>query len=833
MCELLEKLIEAGKSCYGCGACYNVCPVSAIAMIADEEGFLQPVIDHDKCTDCHLCESKCPILKPKLDNNENPECYVMMASDEIRKTSSSGGFIYTLSKYIFERNGVVFGAVWNTEDWSVYHRYIDNLDDLYLIQSSKYMQSDTKYTFKEVDKFLREDRYVLYTGLPCQIAGLYNSLKPKTPTDKLITVDILCHGVPSHKSFRKYLEDNFDVNRIKHIDFRDKAKYGWSTTTTIIYNDNSEHRISEKDCPYYKAFLPCMILRKSCSQCGVSRLPRQGDFTAGDFWGIERYNPKYNDKKGTSLILINNEKAKTISEDIKENMKLWEQVDINYATRINKTILHPFGVHSGRKHFFSSFNLKPFNELVESSLQHKYDIGIVGLWYGLNYGSVLTYFALYSLLRDLKYDPVMLPKPNNLWDERFNNTNTIAQKFIWKHCNVFIPFKNQYEYKRVNDLCQDFILGSDVVWSYDICGKETDQFFFLDWVEKGHKKIAFAASLENSLKGSKKYIDEAIINLNTFDLISVREKSVVSDINNLTGRNDVKHVLDPVFCCNKNIYEECIRESQVKKSNEAFVFVYILRRFIIKPCLNIIDYLCEKQNYIYKACANPMTPRNIVQEYFGDNLLDMISIEDWLYYVKNASYYIGDSYHALCFSLIFHTPFIITAGDNKSFNIVRFKSLLKFLDLEDRILYDLDDKDAFINILNKEINWTKVDTKLDIFKQESINILQSALVENNPRISSDDLAINKLSRNINELFILLNSNLDKIKELEAILNKNNEEIHNIVIANQNNFDELTNIANKQKIFNDEITIKIQQLENRTFKSLLKRIIKKLKNIIKY
>lgn len=729
MVHLIGTLEAEKKRCTGCGACLNICPVNAITMQTDQEGFSYPKVQAEKCIHCGLCERNCPVMHPTYDNREQPACYAMMAQDEERRTSSSGGFVPVVARWILEKGGIVYGAAWD-KDWSVRHIEIESESDLYQIKGSKYLQGDAGKTYQQVKERLLQGRWVLFTGLPCQIAGLYSVLGEST-TERLITIDILCHGAPSYKVFRKYLEENYDLEKLERFDFRDKSIFGWSTEINCYFTDGREKHTDHRNDSFYKAFLHCMILRPSCEQCTFSRLPRQGDFTAGGFWGVERVEPQWDDKMGTSAILVNSEKARNVLELLMPQMKLWEPVSMESITYINKTVEQPFRSHAGRKHFFHSMALKPFNELVDQALSHKYDIGIVGLWYGINYGSILTYYALYHVVRSLGYDAVMLPKPNNLWDERFNDPNSIGQKFIWEHCNVFLPYSNRWAYCLANENCRDFLVGSDVVWNYEICGRESDMFFFLDWVESGHRKIAYAASMRNAVSGPDRYEQLAAHYLNRFDAISVREAETIEIAKEKSGRDNIVSVLDSVFLCPEHIYDEVVKNKD-REDREAFSFAYILRPDYSEENLRIIEMISAHCRTVTYICANP-NPSEYggMKRIYGERMLPVLSVEEWLWYMRNTEFYFGDSYHGLCFSLIFHKPFLIAyreKGAGQRIASKRFKSLLKIVGLEERMLEDeILDVNRAEELIKTPIDWKSVDEKLNRQKEFSINWLKHAL----------------------------------------------------------------------------------------------------------
>lgn len=767
MTRLLGILESEKKRCTGCSACRDICPADAITMQTDQEGFAYPVVQAEKCIHCGRCEKICPVGQPRYVNTQRPQCYAMMARDEERMTSSSGGFVPVAARWILEKGGVVYGAAWD-ENWNVRHIEVGSEDELYKIKGSKYIQGDVGESYMLAKRRLEEGRWVLFTGLPCQIAGLYSVLG-KTKTEKLVTIDIVCHGAPSYKVFRKYLEENYDLGTLERFSFRDKSVFGWTTSINGYFNDGKEIHIESRKDKYLSGFLPCMIMRPSCEQCAFSRLPRQGDFTAGDFWGVERVEPKWNDGMGTSAVLVNNRKAGKALDALAPQVRLLKQVPVEAITYINKTVEYPFRSHSGRKHFFCSMGIKPFNELVDQALTHKYDIGIVGLWYGINYGSILTYYALYHVVRSLGYDAVMLPKPNTLWSERFNAPDSLGQKFIWKHCNVFLPYPNQYAYCLANDNCRDFLVGSDVVWNYEICGRESGMFFFLDWVETGHKKIAYAASLGNGVWGPEQYESAAAYYLNRFDAISMREKEAAEAAKERIGRNDIANVLDSVFLCPVQIYDEAI-QNVMMEHREPFIFAYILRHDHPNENLRLLERICAHCHAAVHICANP-NEYGQMQKAYGDRILPILSVEEWICYMRNAAFYFGDSYHGLCFSLIFHKPFLIVyrAFGGPNISSERFRSLLKIVGLEERLLEDVTlDMEKAEELIKKPIDWEMVDEKLNRQRAFSIDWLKTALESRTEKkYGGEEIVKDGGQRKMLAMYEALNKKSDRFfKELE-------------------------------------------------------------------
>jgi len=305
---------EIGKTkCTGCSLCANVCPSKAIKMKLDENGFYFPEIDFDKCTRCGICYAKCPVINYENNNRKTPKSYAAYTKDEeILRKSSSGGMFSELAKNILRQNGVVYGVAWNYENISVDHIRIDNLKDIEKLRGSKYLQSHVGNTYNRVKKDIHENKKVLFVGIPCQVAAINNLIC----SENLFTVDLICHGVPSLMVFRQYLKENFDTI-IDNVDFRNKKK-GWKNYFVKIQNNYYPHPRN----PFFKGFLDNLYLNDICYYCPFSKIPRVGDITLGDYWGVPKEVD--NDNKGVSAVLVNNEKGEKLF-NILDNIVFFEQ----------------------------------------------------------------------------------------------------------------------------------------------------------------------------------------------------------------------------------------------------------------------------------------------------------------------------------------------------------------------------------------------------------------------------------------------------------------------------------------------------------------------------
>lgn len=353
-------LIEDKKDCCGCGACAQRCPKGCISMREDAEGFLYPLVDLSRCIDCGLCEKVCPVLHQ--DSPREPlAVYAAKNPDEgVRMSSSSGGIFTLLAEQTLSRSGVVFGARFN-ERWEVVHGYTETVDGLAAFRGSKYVQSRMGDSYRECEQFLKQGREVLFSGTPCQIAGLRRYLGKDY--ERLLTVDFICHGVPSPGVFRHYLEEitakiahknNTKDIVIHQLSFRDKRlgwkKFSFSLTYSISQKDGGEKIIIHSESKYknifLKGFLRDLYLRPSCHACPAKAFKSGSDMTIGDFWAINTYLPGENDHHGHSLCMDH------------ANIKLpctsykFDRVDV-YQT--NSSIYSSSRMHKYRDKFFCEY----------------------------------------------------------------------------------------------------------------------------------------------------------------------------------------------------------------------------------------------------------------------------------------------------------------------------------------------------------------------------------------------------------------------------------------------------------------------------------------------
>lgn len=338
------------KDCCGCTACIHICPVKCIEMKEDKEGFLYPAVDNEKCINCRKCENVCPIQNINNVNTETDTIVGYNKNEEIREKSSSGGIFSLAAEWIIKQNGAVFGAAFD-DNFEVCHIVAETEKGLSKLRGSKYVQSRLGDTYPLVKQYLESNRKVLFTGTACQIAGLKKYLNKDY--ENLYTVDVLCHGVPSPKIWKMYLEDKKKQynSPIEKIEFRSKES-GWKHySVNIEFSDNQRYCVKFHEDKFMQMFLGNIDLRPSCHNCRFKDFPRISDMTIGDSWGIENYMPDMDDDRGTSVIIVNSLKGKQMLDGVRESLD-FRETSLNKALPKTADSRKSVEMHPSRKKFF-------------------------------------------------------------------------------------------------------------------------------------------------------------------------------------------------------------------------------------------------------------------------------------------------------------------------------------------------------------------------------------------------------------------------------------------------------------------------------------------------
>lgn len=821
----LTKVIQENKCC-GCSACYNICPVSSISMVENRKGFLEPQINEILCIHCGKCVEVCPSLNKKENSNwRSPKKYAFAASKALRSKSSSGGAFSLLAEHVLNKDGLVAGAAYMDDNISVHHILIDDKEQLDVLRLSKYVQSVQEDNYKKVQKLLKEGKTVLYTGTPCQIAGLKSFLNG-TPQTNLYTVDVLCHGVPPAKLLREHLQNMFGIETIQKIAMRRSDT--WAVCLDIYFKDGSCSCHKEKGSIFIAAFLNDMILRDCCYNCKYASLPRQGDITIGDLWSARELKLGLPYEEKSSIVLVNNKEGEYLWQHVLATATDYDCQGLNKQsiTALNSNIYTPNATYNEKSDIFWKKYLQQkitFEEAVfqtlypQSKLSYReivpnkepaLNVGLV-LYASDNYGSCATNIAIYKAIENLGYTPIVLDSIVSPWG--------VSKKYIDKHLRISSPFIAQEDYQAANSICDTFVLGSD--YSLNITAPHTVnniEKFLMAFVDDGKRKIAYAPSLgmpdvKNDL--STRYLYTVL--LQRFNCISFREDSAV-DLCKKYFDIDAYCVLDPVFLVNEEIYGDIASESSLR-FNEKFLLAYIL------------DPTPEKKELIKKAAQSLNLPYYIIIDCEGyesfqkdftseDHLFEKPSFEDWLSCFIHSSYIITDSFHGTCFALILKKPFISL----KNRNTKRFDSLAKLLGYEFNS-YNVQIFNSLEEVNNqkiyfKELNFLSFDKILTKQKEYCLDFLKNALKSDTNIIKKSNLL--EFSYIWKELFYK-KEELWRIKEINSVPPKRNFTIF---------LKEFAIYIIRESCFTPAIN-KILPLHSRRrnyVKNIIKRIIQKFK-----
>ncbi len=751
------RILDNMESCYGCEACRNACTTGAISMKKNSEGFLEPVIDEKKCIDCGKCRKVCPSVNCQYPNSPEPDILAFSAEEKVLYDSSSGGIFTFLAGHILKAGGYVVGAAFDPE-FRVNHIIIHSMDELDKIRRSKYVQSSTGDTFQKTKELLDEGNYVLYSGCPCQIAGLSRFLGRSY--DKLYTVDVICHGVPSPGLFQEHLQNFFGgTDQIDDVEFR--SREGWGSLFRVKLKDGKIRTFSNNNSVYMQSFLQNVNLRSSCFQCQYSKLPRQGDVAIGDLWAAANINLPFEFKKGVSVILLNNEKGTVFFHEALSGSEYQFNVqelyrkgsDKNCEKRfLNGNIFSPCVNSDGiirREEFFKNCSEMKFERAVHVSL-HKFDVGLI-LYMSENFGSIATNYALYRTISDMGKKIAVLES----WGWRLGSN---ALKFARSYMKLTGGFLELEDGQGANQCFETFVMGSDVSWdwTYDPL-RMILQFRMMGFADENKRMISYAPSF-GAPKGVKDISEEARVLgayfLKRFDAISVREDYGVDMCRDIFGI-EAKQVLDPVFLCDRAVWEELSDKSQLKFEEE-YLLAYILdptpdkRQVLLETAKNtnkklvvILDQGCNKE--AGKRALN-MDDKVIQPEFI-----------DWLAYFRHAGYVITDSMHGTCFAIIFGRKFVSIKNRSKG----RFDSLANMIGCP-WLFYDdckplLGKGDIFA-----EIDYDAVYERVEVKRMESQKWLRLALdMEIKPKSSNESTGA------MLQLYKVLKENKDALNRIKT------------------------------------------------------------------
>ncbi len=705
------------SQCTGCHACLNICPVRAIEMSDTGEGFKYPKIDSQSCINCNKCEKVCPALNGRnVLHSKAPEFYAVWNKDEnVRQKSSSGGMFRILADEIIAEGGTVYGAAFDEHN-HLRHVRVEKSDELLPLMGSKYVQSEIGTVFSQVRADLRNGRQVLFSGTPCQVAGLYAFLGGDN--ENLLTVDVLCHGVPSPGVFQRYL-DSLEINEKCRIEFRNKDK-SWKLFSLVV-GDKVHETLSEN--VYMKGFLSNLYLRPCCADCQYIGCQRIGDLTLGDFWGVNVFRQAYDDDKGTSLVLVNSPKGKLIFEALRFRYALAERVPDASAVFSNPTLTHSSVPSPQREAFFDDYkNGMSWKDLVDKyipqSLPVRRKVGIINLQHSPNFGACLVAYALQKAIeRCGSHATIIDYRPNkkhSLFSAAYRRERAESknfEKFRAKFLKRTKPCRNIDDLSLLNEQFDTFVTGSDQVWRFRYVFRDLKEYL-LAFAAPYKTLFSYAASLGiDYWEGDDTATEIVCHNLKRFNAISVREESGIDICKNMFGV-EAERVIDPTLLLKAEDYEPIMKDD---KSSEAQPYIAKMILDEEEETSKEVDRLAEENGW---KVINIYGERKIIG---GEETILCRPVGEWLNLLKNAEYVITDSFHCVCFSVLFKRPFTCVVNPERGAS--RLENILGILGLRERLVGSLIGYD-----LNKQsIDYKAIDCVLDKERANGYRYLRNCL----------------------------------------------------------------------------------------------------------
>ena len=626
-------------------------------------------------------------------------CYAVMAADEIRAKSTSGGVFTVLAEEILARGGCVAGAVY-ADDWSVKHVLTETVEGLAAMRGSKYARGVLGRDFMaDFDAAVASGRPVLFTGLPCQVASMRKRYGERS---NLVLLDILCHGAPDGRLWQKRVQElSAGGKKIAGINFRDKRD-GWggaSSTFAVRYEDGSEYAVNLYKDPYGVAFGIDLLLPDGCTRCPFSCEKRVGDITIGDFWDLT--NRSFNDRKGLSCVVVSTLKGRELFARVRDRFSMALPHPIATVGQPNfhmPSRPHPFS-REFQKDILAGM---PFDEAVAKYAEHPRSVALLNFhWEQTNFGALLTSFALSKHIADLGWKPQNVDYSPREADHATMRANDGFESFRYRH----LPRTRKITDGRLLGMHTKrfgtFVVGSDQVWSKKLTADKEDAFY-LSFAGLGKRLIAAAASF-GRVPATEWAPEELKARLGVFSAISIRERADAQTVKSLVGKGEC--VPDPVFWVERSVWDGLADEA--KNKIDGAIAVYCVNK---DETAGLLKFLAES------GLTTPGKPARI--------LSSSLTPEEWLYAIRSAKLVVTDSFHGTCFSVLFHTPFVcIHANEARS---ARHSTMLEGLGLSDHLFNDgvsaiqsyRDGMDA---------DWTKVDEGIAQYRRQGRAFIEAAL----------------------------------------------------------------------------------------------------------
>lgn len=710
--------------CSGCTACATACPRRAITMEADKMGFLYPSVDEAACTDCGLCEKVCPIKVPVADEGDAPECHAARHQEmtEVEK-SRSGAVFVALTDHVLKQGGVVYGAVL-TDDLRVVHQRATIPGQRDAMRGSKYVQSDMRGIYTQVLQDLKAGLRVLFSGTPCQTAGLLRLVNAEQRS-RLLLVDVVCHGVPGPNVWHDYLKlvEQNGGQSVVAVDFRDKQLFGWNRhrETFRLSGSEKKHFLS-------RTFYNEVPYRPSCSHCPYARVNRPSDLTIGDFWGWQKVLPQANaDNRGLNLVLLHTQAGRDLFQAVAGRLKVWP-VPLNAALQPNlQAPTAPMPRQEEWEASYAEVGLQKTLRRFSAPLR----VGLLTFHRAYNYGAVLQCYALQQVLRELGHEVVLidyrqpeidafyrafrtelLMKRRGIKNKlRYLKEYPQRRRLMVRRRAVFHQFlakhftrSKQCDAQSVPRNLDAYVIGSDQLWNHRLTGDRFDPVYLGAFIHRPTAKV-IGYAISTNAKSLDQMEQQGVVNqLANFHHLSLREEEAVTRLQSHTDL-PLAHCIDPTL----------LTDSQMWSDMTLTDSPWAHRRYVL--------HFSVRRNKEYEAYIQRQMAR--LRQQYGEeleiiDLRDLVpTVEEFVTMFRYASHVITSSFHATVFSLIFQRPIhSIALGDASD---MRYTGLLTQVGAADRIVPMGQD------ITLTPMDYTDVQPRLARLRQENLDFLRHAL----------------------------------------------------------------------------------------------------------
>lgn len=764
-------------NCFGCAACIDSCSLGAIQLCEDLNGFYKPIIDVTRCVDCGLCEQNCPslhvntIIRHRLTDEQ---LFAAWSTDnEIIQRSASGGVFGQIAKEFLERgNSIVYGAKL-TSDSKVVHICIERVEDLHWLQNSKYQQSNTSGIYQDVKTNLKAGKNVIFSGTPCQVAGLYCFLKDKEYPN-LYTAEVVCHGVPTNYLATLALKVE---NAQQIIQYRTKSQ-GWVRGNRTVYKKTDG---TQEECPRYRldfhfrAYLSFDWLRKSCNHCPFAQINRIADITMGDFWGTK----KHINSQGVSLLMVNSKRGMELVRQTKEMILKktnWGEIAPNqncYMPTVQGSrfahivqYIKPLPLRIQKiifQHGFSNKWLFGLGQVVEKIVKYpqeimlrqkkqrlmsqiltnvqssKQHVGILTTYFATNFGAMLQPYALKRVLEELGYDVELIRyKQQHIYDSHLPISRQILRGHSWlqKISILFALPWSLLQYRKMQRFCQRYLqpnkyfaakipenkdyyfFGSDQIWNPKNTNGFDDVYFGNFAVKSGAKKIAYAASGEkiDYTEEQCAYLSKNLLN---FDAISVRECTLKQQLEQHIGINNIEVVLDPTLLASKDILDELPKTNPLP--NKKYILFYHLRG--TQKYLNKI-YQFAQSRHLHLLIISSTPKKDLLMyslRHKNVHYKAAAGMDVFLGSMQECEYVVTASFHGNVFAIVNHKPlFSLMVGDGLD---TRTHDLLCKLGMSNRIV-TIDTNWSSV----EATDYAQIELELQSLREQSMQFIKNNVI---------------------------------------------------------------------------------------------------------